>query len=298
MKKFLREMNLVVGVVLLVFTLLLTSCAAPATLSPTTASPSSSSPPASSPTPTPSSTAAVTHPSIIRHTDTFPANIDPAIGTDGVAGRCQVNMYDTLVFPSNSGELKPWVATKWTTSDDGLVWTFTLQQGIKFHSGNELTADDVVFSMNRVIAIGEGWGYIFRPLIQDAKAIDKSTVQFTLKHTFGPFIDSLVRLYVVDSKLVTSNIQKPGKYGDMGDYGVTWMQTHDAGSGPYMLQEIKRGEHVLMVKFPGFWNGWDPNAPQACEEINIMDPSTLKAEMKSRNLELSDYAQPWETYQA
>jgi len=270
---------------------LISSCAAPS--APTTpASPTTTTSLTPSPTPT------AKHPSIIRHTDSFPANIDPAIGTDGVAGRCQINMYDTLVFPTKTGDYQPWVATKWTVSDDGMVWTFDIRPGIKFHSGNELTAEDVVYSMNRLIAIGEGWGYIFRPLIKETKALDKYKVQFTLNHPFGPFIDSLVRLYIVDSKLVKANTKPEGKYGENGDYGVEWMQTHDAGSGPYMLKEIKREEHVLMVKFPDYWNGWDPNAPEACEEITIMDPSTLKAEMASRNLEISDYAQTWETYQA
>ena len=102
------------------------------------------------------------------------------------------------------------LATKWETTDNGLTWIFDLRQGVKFHNGEELTAEDVVFSMERMLKMGEGYGYLYTNVIAEAKALDTYKVQFKLKETFGPFLSSLVRLYVLDKSQVTSNINPRG----------------------------------------------------------------------------------------
>ena len=71
-------------------------------------------------------------------------------------------MYDTLVHPSDTDEgVTGRVADSWEVSDDGPVYTFNLKKGIKFHNGEELKASDVVYSMDRLLTIGEGYAYIF-----------------------------------------------------------------------------------------------------------------------------------------
>jgi peptide/nickel transport system substrate-binding protein len=172
--------------------------------------------------------------SIIRATQDWPVYIDPAVGNKFSDSICLVNLYDSLVFPTPTGGVKPDLATNWKVSSDGLVYTFYLRHGVKFHSGDEVTAEDVVFSANRLLTIGQGFAYVFAPYIKSVKALDKYTVQFTLKRKFGPFISALVRLYVADKKVVMKHMQKKGAYGNFGDFGTTWLMTHDAGSGPYM----------------------------------------------------------------
>ena len=66
------------------------------------------------------------------------------------------NMYDNLVTQAPNSTIIPHVASSWTAAFDGKTYTFILSQGIKFHSGNVLNASDVVFSMQRMLAIGEG----------------------------------------------------------------------------------------------------------------------------------------------
>ncbi|HEC61135.1 MAG TPA: ABC transporter substrate-binding protein, partial [bacterium] len=107
-----------------------------------------------------------------------------------------VNLYDTLVFPTPDGSVKPNVAERWETSADGLTWTFYLRKGVKFHDGSELTAEDVAFTMDRIIGIGEGYGYMFSGKVAGSDVVDAYKVRFNLSEPYGPFLITLVRLYI------------------------------------------------------------------------------------------------------
>ncbi|MCR4429274.1 MAG: ABC transporter substrate-binding protein [Caldiserica bacterium] len=266
---------------------LVSSCAGPTTPTPSP----SPSPTTSSPSPTPTPTEELVK--VVRHTDSWPCYIDPAVGSDYVASISLCNLYDSLVFPNPDGSVKPWLAKSWTVSDDGLTYTFELQQGVKFHNGDELTAEDVVFSLDRIMAIGEGYGYLFTANVKEAKALDKYKVEFTLKQPFGPFLGALVRLYILNKKQVMANIQKDGPYGEFGDYGKGWLVTHDAGSGPYMVKDMKTEEYLLMEKFDDYWAGWEnKDAPQYAKEIGTTEAITVRTLISRGELEVTDQ---WQT---
>jgi peptide/nickel transport system substrate-binding protein len=236
--------------------------------------------------------------SIIRATQDWPVYIDPAVGNKFSDSICLVNLYDSLVFPTPTGGVKPDLATNWKVSSDGLVYTFYLRHGVKFHSGDEVTAEDVVFSANRLLTIGQGFAYVFAPYIKSVKALDKYTVQFTLKRKFGPFISALVRLYVADKKVVMKHMQKKGAYGNFGDFGTTWLMTHDAGSGPYMVDDVNLESYVLMKKFNDWWGGWEKYAPEYFKLMGTTQPVTVRTMMANHKLEITDELQPLENYKA
>ena len=116
-------------------------------------------------------------------------DLDPAKATTGSSIIAMVNMYDTLVYPTEDG-VEPRVAESWDISEDGLTYTFHIKQGIQFHNGDEMTASDVAFSMNRLLTIGEGYAYIFADAVESAEATDDYTVVFHMKKTFGPFVSA------------------------------------------------------------------------------------------------------------
>ena len=91
-------------------------------------------------------------------------DLDPAIVNTGSSLIAAINIYDTLIFPSNEADegVIPRVAEDWTISEDGLTYTFNLKKGIKFHNGDELTASDVVYSMDRLLTIGEDMLYFYK----------------------------------------------------------------------------------------------------------------------------------------
>ncbi len=234
--------------------------------------------------------------SIIRITEDWPVFIDPGVGSKFSDSIALVNTYDTLVFPKPDGTVVPHLATKWDILDNGLTYRFYLREGVKFHNGDELTAEDVEFSMKRLLDIGEGFAYLFTRNVAEVKAVDKYTVEFKLSQPFGPFLQSLVRLYILNKDEVLAHIQKNGQYGEMGDYGKNWLLTNDAGSGPYKVKEVKMEEYVIWEKFDDYWGGWDADAPKYFKLSGSVEPITVRTAVGRRELEITDELQPLENY--
>lgn len=246
--------------------------------------------------------------SIVRWCEDWPTYIDPAVGTDFSDSMALVNLYDTLVFPNLDGSIRPHLAEKWDISDDYLTYTFYLRKGVKFHNGDELTAEDVVFSTERLFDIGEGFAYLLQTKdsqgkviagVESVKAIDDYTVEFKLARPFGPFVPALVRLYILNKSQVLENIDySDTMYGDMGDYGKKWLLTHDAGSGPYMVKEMKMEEYLLGEKFDDYWAGWEENAPDFFREFAFPGEVAVRTMMKNREMEITSETLPTEAYEA
>jgi len=244
----------------------------------------------------------------LRVTFAWPTYLDPAVGSDFSSSSSLVNLYDSLVYPTPEGDVIPAVAERWEASEDGLTWTFYLRQGIKFHDGTELTAEDVAFSMDRLTTIGEGYAFLFTGRVERSEVVDEYTVRFHMAQPFGPFLINLPRLYILNKDCVMANIKTPGPYGEFGDYGKDYLLTHDCGSGPYKVKEMKTEEYLLMERFADYWAEtaadapeqlkFKPNAPDEVKFIGTTQPVTVRTMMSRRELEISDQWQPLEALQA
>jgi len=235
---------------------------------------------------------------IVRFDEVWPPRLDPALGQDFSSSIIYANVYDSLVFPEPNGTVHPHLAESWGISSDGLMYKFKLRQGVKFHNGNELTADDVVFSLKRLMTMGEGYAYLFTPIIEDIKAEGKYQVIFKLKNSFGPFLNALVNLYIINKQEIIAHIKKPGNYGENGDYGREWLLTNDAGSGPYKVKEMKLAEHLIAEKFDDYWLGFEENNPDSFVLIGTEEPVTIRTLMARREFEITDQWQSEENYKA
>lgn len=249
-----------------------------------------------SPTPTEGESNVPAGEKIIRITADSTPVIDPAVGISNSSSIAFVNLYDTLVFPTEDG-VKPWLATDWEVNQEGTEYTFYLKEGVKFHDGSELLASDVVFTTKRLIDIGEGFAYIYSDIIKEVVAVDDYTVKFILNNPFGPFVDSLCRLYIVNEDLIMENLND-GAYGEYGDYGRDFLITNDAGSGPYMAKELVQQDYFYAVKFDDWHMGWDENAPESFKIIYGTEPSTVRTMLASKQLEISDMWQSTESLEA
>lgn len=303
-----KNRTFVVLSALIVMMLLLTQCGTPAAPAPATSAPAPAATEApaaapataseAKPTEAPAAAGAPAGGGALRITFSWPNRIDPAVGNDYASSSSLANLYDTLIFPNAKGGADPWVAESWDISSDGLTYTFKLRNDVKFHDGSPLKASDVVFSYDRLKTIGEGYGYLVTADVESAAAPDDSTVVFKLSKASALFLGSLARLYISSEAIVRANTKPDGPYGENGDYGKEWLQTHDAGSGPYKVKEFPLEQYLLMEKNPDWWGKFHANAPAEVRFIGTTEAVTVRSLMENKQLEITDGWQSFEAYQA
>ena len=194
-------------------------------------------------------------------TDLVAGDIDPASnefnGSDIVARVVD----DKLVQLDGSSINRyiPDLATRWTTNSDKSVWTFYLRHGVRFHTGRCcLNAEDVKYNIGRTVALQLAGAYLFSRFLdpknpfKQIKVIDQYTVQFDLGRPQPFLLGALAVDYtslILDSQALKAHAKK-------GDYGHTWAQFADAGTGPYVIQRWDHGQQVALARFPDYWGGW------------------------------------------
>src|ERR1044072_754630 len=116
---------------------------------------------------------------------------DPHAAFDVGRVAVRLNIYDGLMrWQNNPAVLEPWIAEKHTISPDGLTYTFVLRKGVKFHDGTEVKAQDVVYSLERILAVGKGAASLFKTMIGPgaAKAVDDYTGEMKLANPSAIFL--------------------------------------------------------------------------------------------------------------
>lgn len=156
------------------------------------------------------------------------------------------NIYEQLLrYDSETGEIKSLLATGYEKSDDGMVWTFNLREGVKFHDGTPFNAECVQFSVDRTIEKAQGASYIWDP-VKEVNVIDDLTVEFVLSYPapMELIVSSPYAAYMLPASL-------KDKQGN-------WFEEQNAcGTGPYKLQESTMGDEVILTKNDDYWKGWD-----------------------------------------
>ena len=231
-------------------------------------------------------------PVMLRMCESAPTYIDPAVGSDFSSSMAFANLYDSLIEPKPDGSIGPFVAESWEVSDDAMTFTFKIRPGIYFHDQSELYAEDVAFSLNRLLAIGKGYAYLFSSIAR-AEAVDLFTLRVIMKEKFGPLVPAMARLYIVNKELVMANLE-PGGFGDFQDYGESFLAFNDAGSGPYSVEEHNPEQFTTMVKFDTYWHGFVENAPDIVEILLSVPSITQRNLLLQRELEISDQYLPKE----
>ncbi len=180
--------------------------------------------------------------------------LDPGASYEFSGGLVADNLYETLVkFEGEDlSTLKPSIATRWTVKDAGDGWkvTFNLRNE-KFASGNPVTADDVVYSFDRAIALKGNGSFLFTDVanmkVGSTKAVNKNTVEVTLPKTASPaaFLNLLTFNIggIVDSVEVKKHVTN-------NDYGTAWLKDHSAGSGAYTLNRWDQSQQVVLDANP------------------------------------------------
>lgn len=166
------------------------------------------------------------------------------------------NIFEGLVKPNSDGEMIPAVAEKYELSEDGTTYTFTLRDGVKFHNGQTVTAEDVVYSINRCAAVPEGQE---KPLvaafsaIRSVEALDEKTVTVTIAQRDLEFISYMTAAII------------PAGYADQA--------TAPVGTGPFKFVSRTPQENFIMERFEDYWGtpAWlDKVTYKICENADAL----------------------------
>jgi peptide/nickel transport system substrate-binding protein len=177
------------------------------------------------------------------------------------AAEIVANLYERLiVLPANDiTKPAPGVAESWNVSPDGKTFTFKIRSGIKFHSGNPLTAKDVEWSLRRLVKLGlapsvdlRQWGFTDKNVDDLIKASDDSTVVIQTPSLWNPnlILYSLASFStsILDSKFLVEHEKD-------GDMGREFLQANDAGSGPYALRTWRVNDLLIADANKDYWQG-------------------------------------------
>ena len=220
------------------------------------------------------------------------STIDPAKISDYTDYMASANLYDGLANVDPNGALTPELAEKWEVSPDATSVTFHIRPDAKFQDGSPVQADDVVYSVERLLKINQGPANLFAGVLKpgSVEAINPKTVRFNLLKTFSPFLATVPSIRIVNSKVAKENAGN--------DDGQTYLATHVASAGPYTLKSWDRGTGMTIERDPNYYRGWGPGAIDEVRFVITNDEATVRSMAASGELTMSSQYQSPDTYDA
>ena len=266
-----------IAILLAVMLLLLTACAAP---------PPATSDSTESDTTTESDS---TSPAAGRDSFVFVrpleiVSLDPATITESQSGLIVRNVYSRLVDIAYDGTgVTPDLAESWTVSDDGLIYTFKLRDGVTFQDGTPLKASDVAYSIDRMLTIGEGDASILLNVmdIGATVAVDDSTVEMTLNEPFPAFLEVLGLprgASIVSQAWVEANATAEDPWA------TEYLATHAMGTGPFEFVEWIPNEYARMQRFDDYYGG--PAALDTVISMLSQDDTTSRLSLEKGEVDI------------
>ena len=217
--------------------------------------------------------------------------LDPAEIFEFTAAEYAGNTYDRLISydPADVSKIFGVAAESWTISDDGKTFTFKMRPGIKFASGNPMTAEDAAFSLQRAIILDKSPAFILTQFgftadnVKDKiKATDDMTLVLETDQAYAPtfvlYCLTATIASIVDKKEVMAHEQD-------GDMGYSWLKVNYAGSGPFKLRQWKANESLTLDRNDDYWGG----APAMKRVIirHIVEPATQQLLLEKGDIDIA-----------
>ena len=166
--------------------------------------------------------------------------------------------YESLVTfdPGDNITIKPALATEWAYLPDGKTVRFKLRQGVKFASGNPVTAEDVRFSFTRTLNVkDQPFQYISH--VESVNVVDEGTVDIVLKDPTLPLISIVATpaFGIQEKALVVANGGTDAPDAKEKDKATEWLNNNSAGAGPYKLTGWQRNQQIQMVRNTNYYRG-------------------------------------------
>ena len=186
---------------------------------------------------------------------------DPAHQSNYVAPLICAACYECLVTmtPDDYVNVKPALATSWVRTPDGTGWRFTLRQGVKFPSGAVMTADDVKYSLDRVLYVGDQPSQYLSNVVRFDKVDDK-TIDVILKNPAEPILTILAApsFVVGEKKVMEEHGSDASKDAKTNDKALTWLNQNSVGTAAYRLTRWEQNSQIQLVANPNYWRGKPP----------------------------------------
>ena len=171
-----------------------------------------------------------------------PPHLNPMLTTDVAAAAATYPIFDTLVAQDANYVPQPRIATSWEANADATEFTFHIRDGVLFHNGDALTAEDVAFSLATYLPISPTTSML-KDYIDSITAVDAQTVNVKLNQPFAPFVEMMAGVRVLPKSV----------YGDGQDVATHPANMEPVGSGPFRFAAFESGERLILERFDGYW---------------------------------------------
>ncbi|MEJ6077507.1 ABC transporter substrate-binding protein [Vibrio sp. 1-Bac 57] len=214
--------------------------------------------------------------------DSDPVTLDPHEQLSGGVLQMSHMLFDPLVRFTKEFDFEPRLAEKWERVDDN-TFRFTLRKGVKFHSGNTMTADDVVWTFNR-LKTSQDFKNVFSPYEKLVK-IDDYTVELVSFEPYPLVLQTATYLFPMDSKFYSGDMDGVDK-SIIIKHGGSFASTHVSGTGPFTIESREQGVKVVFDRFDNYWDTNSPGNVDKLTLVPIKENATRVAALLSGDVDL------------
>ncbi len=175
-------------------------------------------------------------------------SLDPYPLNETITNAINRHLFDTLVESDSDLQLLPALAESWEVSEDSMVWTFYLRKGVKFHNGNDFTADDVIYSFERSQRPRNSAFAYCLATVDSWRKIDDYTIELTCKSPNSLLLAHLKDLAILDKETCE-------------EQSDDWIALNPVGTGRYVFVEHLRGDRIVFKRNEDYW-GEKPEVTQ------------------------------------
>lgn len=236
-----------------------------------------------------SATAAAGSGTLVIAYSSAPADLDPFTSFELAGGVILRGTYEGLVRTAgrSTTRIQGVLATSWRSSQGGRVWTFQLRRNVRFHDGTPFTATAVRESYARVINVDQGPAFIVGQFVKPSniQVLGRYTVRFRLKAPSDVFLRALASqwgTWIVSPRALRQHRRNLH----------SWLQTHDAGTGPYVLSRIVPGQSTTLTRFNGYWRGWKGRHVSRVIVNVVQATATRRAQIERGDADLAESLTP------
>lgn len=169
----------------------------------------------------------------------LPLCLTPHLKSEIISVSAQGNMFESLVEFDANMKIRPLLAESWENPDD-LTWVFRIRQGVLFHDGNPMSAEDVVYSLNRAKAWPTSELKSNFVAVDTIYQADDRTVVISTRRPYPILLNKLLNAFIIPARYHQ-------KYGDAG------FEQAPVGTGPYRFQSFDRRRGLRMQRWEGYW---------------------------------------------